>query len=169
MRNAFRCQLLLCLIATSFLTFGFNGSVMAGQCSGNGCQYTSLEMQGNCLAVRNSGPAAIQFAGVGAGTPAGVVYAHSTALLTLQGQCYSNFPWNYTSYIVGNVNPGNGCIRVQNMHTLGFGGGNKTSFCQSKGYDGPTNFPGTKYYDNGGGWCYSGNEAACLAAVRGQH
>jgi hypothetical protein len=157
----------------AILTFGLlltvSAIAVAGQCiSGDGCTYLTIEKPSNCIVLRNSSSTAIKYAGTVAFSPTGMVYGNSSVTpVSLQGQCFPDFPWDYTAYLMGDVS-GGGCNKVRNMRELGYGGGNKGKFCNSKGYEGNTNFDGTRYYDNGGGWCYSGDRLACLAQVRGK-
>lgn len=56
-----------------------------------------------------------------------------------------------------------GCEKRDRLDSLGWRSGNKTKFCRAKKYDGVTNTAGggNDYRKNGGGWCYTGDRAAC--------
>lgn len=61
--------------------------------------------------------------------------------------------------------PPSACKRISPLRSLGYTGGHKTNFCRDRGYDGMTNFPDSDYKDHGGGFCYSGNDKACLVVA----
>jgi hypothetical protein len=58
-----------------------------------------------------------------------------------------------------------GCKRVESIAALGWIEDSKTRFCQKGGWAGVTNFPGGAYRSAAGGFCYEGNEKACLALM----
>ena len=55
------------------------------------------------------------------------------------------------------------CKRVESIAVLGWNEGHKNNFCRDRGWQGVTNFPGGVYRSNGGGFCFEGDEAACLS------
>jgi hypothetical protein len=102
----------------------------------------------------------------------GIVYANSefSPMVGLDAaRCATSYDHDYSAFFDGNARSESGaCEKVRPLRDLGYGSGHKTKFCKRKGYAGVTNFPNSDYRDYGGGFCYTGEQQACLREMRGQ-
>lgn len=146
------------------------GASSAGACTGNACRDIVITKVGGCIVIQNTGDRPVVVKPTGAvGVSFGTVYARSTFTPTLPlagGQCLSSYSYDYTAVYEGGSS-GSACQKVRPLEELGWGSGHKTNFCRSKGYEGMTNFPNSKYRDYGGGFCYTGDRNECLSLMKG--
>lgn len=141
----------------------------AGDCSGNGCDYIEIQQQGGCIVIVNTHSKPIRVKPDATFVSFGVVYANSEFIpkYGLDGEhCLKSYNYDYSA-IVSGASSSAECVKVRPLKDLGWRSGHKTRFCRNKGYRSVTNFPGSKYRDFDGGFCYTGKKAACLKAMKG--
>lgn len=137
-----------------FCALGFGLALSAGaEAAGySTCRYPAGDVQISC----------------GRGCPRGTTFISFNP--GSHERCDKNKTSSGDGMVNANIRLKPGCKDVQNLKDdLGWRGGDKTKFCQNKGFSGVTNHPGQKRYNAyGGGYCYKGDEQACVKSLPGE-
>jgi len=137
----------------------------AGSCTGNACNDVVFSFEGGCYITTNHGTSRVK---VRQGPYSFVLQRGESHKLLVGGQCVTGYVGDDSAYYeVQGDGSGNGCTKVRSIKELGWRKGHKTKFCIARGYQGVTNFPNGSYRSNGGGFCFTGDQQACLEIAKG--
>jgi hypothetical protein len=138
----------------------------AQNCTGNACSAITIESDGGCIVVRNSGSRPVMVKPNATLVSYGTVYANSEFRPKVNlnaNECATSYNFDYEARYEGDVTgttaSGAKCDKVRSSRELGYISGHETNFCIKKGYK--------RLFHNkkSQGFCFTGNKEACMAAV----